>query len=350
MAEPAPAAPAAPAVSAGQEPSPAPTPPATPEVPAAAAPPVQPSGTEPDDIPDPTPEELALLNEPGQRALKAEREARKAAKTESRALKAKLAELEAKLAAPPAPVEPEAPTTTLPSATPSVATPALADCNTFAEAEARGLAAAQTEARVIGLQNVLQYQGPEAVAAKLAELGVANIGGRPVAEATPEQLAGFLSTTLAGTKMTQLQVEPRKRFIAQLGTAYQQAVKIVPEMADATSPVHKQLAAFVAANPVVKSDPRWPLLVAKLYLGELAWAAKNKSAPTPPPAPRTIVPAANTIPIPIVPPLRAAPGAPARSSAALPPSNRLAELSEKINSGKATLKEVDEYSALAVGG
>ena len=319
--------------------------------------PVQSSGVEPrpgieEEIAEPTAEELAVLNEPGQRALKAERDKRKAAR-------AKIVELESELAKLRAPAEPAPKTPEVPAApatppnvsTPSVATPALADCHTFEAIEARSLEAAKTEAQVVGLQNVLQYQGPEAVVTELAALGVTKIGETAVAEAKPEQLAGFLATTLAGTRMTQLQVEPRKRFIVQQAQAYQQAVKVLPELQDKNSAAHKQCEAFVQANPQVKANANWPLLVAKLWLGEQQFEMKLKvPAAASATRPTVIVPAPSTVAAPIVPALRPAPGAPARSASALPQSNRADELSGKITAGTATLKEVDEYSALAVGG
>jgi hypothetical protein len=302
-------------------------------------------------VPDPTPEELSVLNDAGQRALKAERDERKAARKEVRELKAKLAELQKQPAPkPPQPVIPD-PAAAVPPvvATPSVPTPALADCQTFEAAEARGLAASQTEIQALTLQTQLQRQGAEAVSAQLAQLGIQKIGETPVAEASPEVLADFLGTVIAGAKMTQAQVAPRKRFIATQNASWQAAVQVLPEMDDVKSPVHQQIAAFVRANPNVKAMANWPLVCAKLFLGEKAFNTQAQPAPAKT-APAVIKPAPATMPAPVARTLHAAPGAPSSSAAAVPHSNRLAELSSKLTNGTATLADVDEYGRLSMGG
>lgn len=352
-----PQAAATPAAAPGQEPSPA----AAPAV-------VQTPGTE-EEIGDPTPEELAQLNEPGQRALKAERQARKDARAEVRTLKQQLAALQTQLAGPPAetPTPPAGPAEEpagqrpalppAPAATPSVATPALADCHTFEAVEARSLAAAQTEAEVSSLQNTLQYQGAPAVAQALANRGIEKIGTTPIGEATAEELAGFLNSVLYGTKQTQLQAEPRKRFLVTESQSFAAAVKRLPDLENPKSETYRRVAAFVQQNPQVKTNANWPLIVAKLYLGEMAFNQAATPAGTPgavpaaqPRRPTAIAPAAATMPAPAAPPARQAPGAPAISTAALPQGNRLQELSGKIEKGTATLKEVDEYGRLSMGG
>ena len=306
-------------------------------------------------MPEVTPEELSQLNEPGQRALKAEREARKAAKAETRELKARLAELEAQVAAPPANEPPAAnEPTPEPAAqpvaaapTPSVATPALADCHTFEAVEARGLAAVNTENLVVGLQTKLARNDVAGVVAELAANGVQKLDNVPLAEATPEALTDFLQSALAGAKLTQAQMAPRQRFIAVQNQSWQAAAQVLPAMNNVKSPEYQAIAQFVQANPVVKSMPNWPQIAVKLLLGERAFNAKGAPAPAaakPGAKPAAIRPAPATVPAPVAPALRAAPGAPSTSASALPASKRSDELSALIASGKATLAQVDEYA------
>lgn len=241
------------------------------------------------------------------------------------------------------------------AAMPSIPTPNLADCHTLEAVEARGLAAAQTEAQVTELQNTLQYAGPEATATALAGMGVQRIGDTPIAEATPAQLAQFLGSALSGAKLTQLQVEPRKRFLAQANASYAQAVKILPAMADERSLERQAILAFARANPIVLQRPDWPVIAAKFYLGEQAFDRQAAGTPRPaapaatvPARPPVIVPDPKTIPATPVLPFSSAPGAPTRSTAALPAANRTDELSAKIASGKASEDEVDEYARLSL--
>lgn len=334
-------------VATGQEPAPV-APNAQPAALEAPAAPVQPTGQE-DEIADPTAEELAVLNEPGQRALMAERQKRKDARTENLALKAELAELKKAPAAPVVP-DPAKPPQPQPAAvsTPSVATPALADCQTFEAVEARAVSAAETEAQVIGLQTQLQRQGAEAVAAKLTELGVKQIGEVPVAEATPEAIGDFLQTALNGARMTQTQAAPRKRFLESQNQSWNAAAKILPEMNDMNSATHKAIAGLVKANPTVTQYPNWPQIAVKLYLGEQAFNKLAAPAPAAPAKAAAIVPAPSTVPAPVVPALRSAPGAPAISGAAQPASKRMDELSAKLQNGTATMAEVDEYGRRSV--
>ena len=342
----------------GQEPAPVAAPVADPNVPTADQQPnvgLAVSPTTSDDVPEVTPEELAQLNEPGQRALKAEREERKAAKAEARELKAKLAELEAKLSATPAVAKPPQDPAAVPApavTTPSVATPALADCNTFEAVEARALSAAQTEATVTELQTQLASQGHEAVAAQLAQAGIAKIGSTPIAEATPEIIDGFLKSAMAGARLTQAQVAPRTRFIAQQAESWKAATAVLPELNTVGSLLHKQVAALIQSNPMLKSYPNWPQIAAKMILGDQAFAkmqAPPAKAPAAPAKPAAIKPAPATIPPPVATALRAAPGAPATSSSALPQSKRLDELSAKLANGTASLTEVDEYGRMSLG-
>lgn len=340
-----------------ETPAPA-TPPATPTAgqesppaePVAAAPAagdssaVQTPGAEAEEIADPTPEELATLNEAGQRALKAERQKRRDAREENKQLRARLAELEQK-PAPPAEPTPATPPT---PAAPSAETGTLVDCDTFEAVDARAMQAATVEAAALRLNQTFLREGYAAVLPQLAEHGIVEQDGklvhvaskRVLGEANDETVSGFIANVFEGARTAQAQAPIRKTFLAQRAQSFERAATILPQLRDVKSPEYQQIAGLFQKRAELRSLANGPEIAVKLYLGELAWNAKlTKPAAAVPPKPAPTVP----------PHPASAPGAPRLSVPTNGPGkDRKTELSAKIAAGQASLAEVDEYSALAL--
>jgi len=265
-------------------------------------------------------------------ALEKERQESKDARAAVRELKAKLAELESKITTPTAPqAEPATPAAQ--TAPPPSGTGMLADCLTFDAVDARAQEAAATESQAVRLQNMLNRNGAEPVVERLKASGVDTIGGKPIAEADADQVGEFLASVYEGARMAQAQAPARKAWLAQNQQSLAAAVKILPELNDAKSAAFQAASKIVSENPLLRNRADWPVIVAKLYLGEQAYNSKatGNGAGTPrPTAPKVTS--------------RPAPGAPRTSTAAMPPVNGSVVLAKKMADGTATLDEVQSYT------
>jgi hypothetical protein len=321
-----PASPALEPADSGPEPSPEPT----------APEPAEPASTEPPATGDePTADEMANWTDGEKRlhgALQKERTESKEARAAVRELKTKLAELESKLTNRPASqAAPETPA----AQPPPVATTGemLADCHTFEAIDARVQQAATYKAEAARLQNVLNRNGTEPVVERLLAKGVTAINGVPVAEASPDQIGDFLATVYEGAELTQAQAEPRKQWLVQNQHNLVEAVKRVPELNDANSEAFKAAQRIMAANPALRQRADWPVVIAKLYLGERIF----NTQPTP------AAPAATAKPA-VKPAAKPAPSAPKVSVAALPNPPANEALAAKLANGTASLAEVQAYT------
>lgn len=334
----------------------------TPETPAAAAPVQTPGGEAPasgatpapeaDDEPEVPADEQANWTEGEKKlygALQKERTKRKEARAKNRELEDRLQTLETRLNTPPAQPEPSAPTAA-PAA--PVASPILADCNTLEAVEARATQAATTEAQVLRMQNALHRQGGrEAVIEQLTAQGVREVGGTPIADATEEHLGDFLVGVYEGARMTQMQAEPRKRFLFQQAASWEQATKDMPELRDPKSARAQAAREIIAAAPwLQRQGPNWPAVLVTQILGQEARAAKAGPAPRAQAAPAT--PAATPSPAPAAPPAgpvtRPLPGTPTNAAAALPQTNEYDAASARVRNGSASLADVQLMAKAAI--
>jgi hypothetical protein len=301
---------------------------------------------------EPTPEEQAGWTEGERRlhgALVKERQARKEAKSELKELRAQLEALQAKLQPNPnQPPTAEPPATPAPVAAPSVAAPVLMDCETFEAVDARVMQAASAEAEAMRMQQTLLRQGYEAVLPQLAAHGYTVQDGMLVdpaknvlGEANEQTVGEFIANVYAGARQTQAQAPVRKAYLVQQAQAWQEAVKILPELANEKSETFQRIAHFARANPVIRQHPGWPVTAAKLYLGEQAWNSKAK-----PPAERGARSAegGQSAAKPVTPP--SAPGAPRTSVSGLPQRSEAEELAAKLKNGTATYADVDRLASL----
>ena len=323
-----PATPSADPAPTGQEPSPA----------EPAPDPAEPTPTEPTEpAADPTAEEMAGWTEGEKKmhgALVKERTESREARAELREMKEQLAEIQKQIKTPQAqPAEPAAPVTQAPTV--PVTGNALADCNNFEAVDARVLQAATTAAQAMNLQNALNRHGVEPVLAKLKASGVEQINGNPIDEASADEVGEFLAAVYEGASVTQAQAPIRKNWLVQNQQSLAAAAQIVPELNDVNSPAYKAAIKLVQDNPLLRHRADWPVVVAKLYLGEQAFNAKAK------PAPAAGKPA-------VKPAVKAAPGAPRTSVAALPQPAANGALAKKIADGTASLAEVQQYALAGV--
>jgi hypothetical protein len=314
-------------------------PPAAPAAPEPAAPVQTP---EPDEEPEPTAEEQATWTEGEKRlhgALVKERAARKKAKNELKQLKQDFESLKETLQPNPnAPAAEPAPTTA------PVAAGPLGDCHTFESVDARVTQAATTEAFAMRLQTTLSKQGAAAVAEALKQKGITQVGGVPVAEMNDEGLSEFLTTVYEGARITQTQADTRKRFLVGQAQAWQQAVKLMPELADAKSDRAKRFVQVINANESIRQmEPNWPVLAAKYLLGDEA--ATKASAPA---APAAAAPVIKPTPTPTPAPTRQVPAAPRATAPAAPKKNEYEQASEKLATGKATLADITAMAKAAL--
>ena len=321
-----PATPSADPAPTGQEPSPAEP------APDPAEPSPEPTPTAAGD--EPTPDEMANWTE-GERKMHAvmlkERQESKEARAELREIREKLAELEKQNKPPTAPqAEPDAPVTQAQPA-PS-AGDVLADCPTFEAVDARVQSAASVEAQAVRLQNMLLRNGLEPVVEKLKASKVETISGIPIDEASADDIGDFLATVYENARTAQAQAPVRKQWLVNNQNSLQQAVQIIPELADVNSPAYKAAIQLVQQNPLLRHRADWPVVVAKLYLGEQAFLAKAKPAAAP-----AAKPAAR-------PAARPAPGAPRAAVSALPTADTKSALAQKIADGTATMQEVQQYA------
>jgi hypothetical protein len=116
-------------------------------------------------------------------------------------------------------------------------------------------------------------------------------------------------------------------------------VQIVPELSDVNSQAFKAAVRLVNENPLLRQRPDWPVVVAKLWLGEQAFSAKQAK-----PAGAAVAPARPAIKS----TPKSAPGAPRTSTAALPQPSSNDTLKAKIANGTATLAEVQAYALSGV--
>lgn len=328
-----PAAPASAAAESGQEPSPE----LAAVIPAEPAPELSPDATGD----EPTAEEKAAWTAGEIKlhgALVKERAESKVARQEARELKAKQAELESKINALTAPkAEP-----TVPAAQPSPVSntgSALSDCQTFEAVDARVLQAATTESQAVRLQNMLNRNGVEPVAAKLLASGVDKINGIPTAEASADDIGEFLAAVYEGSRTAQAQAVPRKNWLAANHKSLADAVEFLPALRDPNSPEFAHARTMVSQNPLLRNRPDWPMLVVKNLLGTKALEALVKPAATPAAAPVKVAVATAK---------KAAPGASKNSIGALPVNNGSDVIAAKMKNGTATLAEVQEYTRAKV--
>jgi hypothetical protein len=186
----------------------------------------------------------------------------------------------------------------------------------------------------VRLQNLLNRNGVEPVVERLLASGVENINGTPVADASADQIGEFLATVYENTEAIKAQAPIRKDWLVQNQQHLLTAVKAVPEFADPNSAAFKAGLRIVQENPALRARADWPVVVAKLFLGEQGFDSKMKPqaapVPTPKPAPR--------------PTAKPAPGAPKNSVAALPQAGGNDALKAKMANGTATKQEVQEYT------
>jgi hypothetical protein len=355
--EPAPAAPAAtpeppvatpPAAPAPANPAATPDPnappaPAAPAVPDPAAP-VQTTG--PDDAEDlePTAEEQATWTDGEKRlygALKKERQARKEAKAESKQTRESMDALKQELDGIKEKLNPNPENNPQPASN-SQPVGALGDCHTFESVDARVTQAATTEAFAMRLQTTLSKQGAAPVVEALKQKGITQIGGVPVAELGDEGLSEFLTTVYEGARITQTQADPRKRFLVNQASAWQEAVKQVPELADAKSDRAKRFVQMANENPAIRSmGPNWPLVLAYQVLGREAAAAKGAPAPV-------AAPAIKPTPTPTPATTRQVPAAPRATPPTPPKKNDYEQAAEKLANGTATLADITRMAKAAI--
>lgn len=326
----------------GLESPPDPNAPPAPADPAAPDPAI--ADPDPAEEPDaPTADEQALWTDGERRlygALKKERQESKTARAETRDLKSKLEAIEARLANPPAVAAPANgqpapdPAVQPAAATPSVSHGSLSDCTSFEAVDARVTQAAATEAMAVRLQNQLTRNGVEGVAAALKQQGITQIGGVPVAELDANAVGQFLDSVYEGTRATQAAAAPRKQFIATMDRQWQAAAQIMPEINDIKSAAHRNVQQLLQTNPSLRANANWPMVAVKLMLGEAAVAAKVKPAA---PAPAVPPPTVKVV-------VKPAPGAPRRTSAALPQGNAMDAIKARIDNGTATMADVQAYA------
>ena len=265
-------------------------------------------------------------------ALVKERQANKEIRAELREMREALAKLQSQPAKPATEAEPQSPAEPAPSAPSAPAL--LQDCHTFEQVDAKAAQAAQTEAQAMRLQNILNRNGVEPVIERLKAGGVDAINGTPIAEASADQIGDFLAAVYEGAKLTQAEAPQRKTWLTQNQQSLMQAVQIVPELNDAKSEAFKAAQRLVQQNPLLRNRADWPVVVAKLYLGEQAFNQKAQ--------PKTAPKAAPAKPV-----LKPAPSAPRTSTAALPQASSVDTIRQRIANGTATLAEVQ---SLTLGG
>lgn len=93
--------------------------------------------------------------------------------------------------------------------------------------------------------------------------------------------------------MTQAQAAPRKDWLHKNHASLADAVQILPQLADPNSDAFKAVQAMIQQNPLLRNRADWPVVVAKMHLGQQAWNAITKpaTAPVVKPAPRPSKPA-----------------------------------------------------------
>lgn len=331
------------------------SPPAAPPAPAepvqTSEPAAVPAAPAEEEEPEVTPEEQAAWSEGERRlygALRKEREKRKEARTEARqareatdTLRQELEEIKVKLTQP----EPSAPKPQPdpPAAAPSPGPNVLGDCFTPEAVDARAMQAVATEGKVMRLQTLLARQGPAAVVEQLKAEGMEKIQGVAIADLSEGQLGDFLSSVYEGARMTQLQAEPRKRFLVTQATSWIEATRLVPELKDPKNPRAQRFAQIVNANPyLLQMGAHWPVLAAKYLLGDEA-VTKTATAP----APVIPAPTPTPAPVPAAQP-RTTPGAPRTSVSNLPKGNEYDKAAEKVRNGTATLQEIENMATAGI--
>lgn len=307
--------------------------------------PVQTNGLEDTEDAEPTAEEQATWTEGEKRlygALKKERQARKEARAESKQTRESMDALKQEMDGLKAKLQPDPNAAPTPEPAAPVASGALGDCHTFESVDARVTQAATTEAFAMRLQTALSKQGAAPVVEALKQKGITQIGGVPVAEIGDEGLSEFLTTVYEGARITQTQADPRKRFLVNQATAWQEAVKLVPELADAKSDRAKRFVQMANENPAVRSmGANWPVVLAYQVLGREAAVAKGAPAPAAAPAikPTPTPPPAATRQVPAAP--RATPPTP-------PKKNDYEQAAEKLANGTATLADITRMAKAAI--
>lgn len=331
-----------------------PPPSAPPETPVASqpTPPTEPTEPDPTLTDEPLPEAQANWTDGERRiygALRKEREKRKELRDENKDLRSRLETLETRLTTPPSgAAEPAA---TAPLAPVTTTGSVLAECDTFAKVDARAIQAAEHKRLAFELQPVLSQEGAAPVAERLETLGVKEISGVPVREASVGQLSKFLANVYAGAEQVILAAPQQKEFITRQRESIDRAIEIIPELKDPQSARAKKFVAVVSANPWLRaSGANWIETAAKLLLVEEgkpmpapakpAANGNGHSAPDKSGAESTQVPKAQV--------LNQAPGAPVRSPAALPKVDEMTELAAKLANGTATTEEFKQWSRLAV--
>lgn len=339
--------PAAPAPAASAPSDPPATPPASEPPAAAAEPPAAPVQTPgPDEEAEPTAEEQANWTEGEKRlhgALVKERAARKEAKNELKSTRETADALKQEMDALKAKVNPEPGAEPATAAAPTGPAGTLGDCHTFEAVDARATQAATTEVFAIRLQQALANQGTAPVVEALRQRGVTQIGGVPVAEMDKDGLGEFLSTVYEGARITQAQASPRKQFLANQAQSWQDAVKLIPELADAKSDRAKRFVQMANENPAIRGmGANWPVVLAYQVLGREA--ATKTAAPAAPAA----VPAIKPTPAPVPPPTRQVPAAPRATVPPAPKKGDYEQASEKLANGTATLADVTRMAKAAL--
>lgn len=337
-----------PVATPGQEPSPA----AAPAAPA----PASPDADEPE-VPE---AEQAAWSEGEKRlygALKKEREARKAAKKELGETKATLETLTAKVEELTKPKTPEAKPTEAAPAVPVPGQP-LAHCKTFEAVDAEVAEAGRVELLAYDLQQALTRGDRNAVQTALTAEKVTQFEARDgstvtLADATDGQLGDFISSLYKGSRITQSAAQPRKVYLQHQAASMQEAVTLIPELADLKSPQFAQFRSIIQANPAFQiAGPNWPSTVARWMLGDVAAGTKLKKAPASTPAAVPVVAKTEPVKPEIVPPAptRKVPGAPIVAGAPTPQKTASDAAREKIHGSGATLADVVSLARAGIVG
>jgi hypothetical protein len=197
--------------------------------------------------------------------------------------------------------------------------------------------AVTVESQVLQLQTKLMRQGKDAILPALTKGGVKEINGVPLAEASDDDVAEYLSGVYQGARLAQIQAQPRKQFILQRAASFAEATKVMPEISDPKSERGRRVVEILQSAPELRQRPDWPELAVKLVLGGEAWG-KTKTGTR----------EKATLPKPVPAPVKQAPAAPRTSTASVPQPKELEVLSKKMADGSASNVDLDRYAVLSL--
>lgn len=291
---------------------------------------------------EPTADEQANWSEGEKRlykALKRERADRKEAKKQTAELKSVVDQLQAKLATPPV-GDPSKPATGADGdrqqAQTSTAAPVvagLAACQDLASVDALVTQASSTETAAFTLLNKVDSDRA-GVDKTLQQHRVTHIGGVPVAEASNEQVRDYLTSAYTGARETVVQADTRRAFIRNRETNWMQAASVMPQINDVKSPEFAAIAGILK-SPELRNRVDGPIQAVRLLLGDRAMTQTLLASAKPAAKPKAAV-------------VKAAPGAPRTSVAALPQQTEATAIADRVAKGTATLEDMKKYARALV--